>query len=110
MTTSDSLIVERPTGDIAVLRINRPQVRNALNLDVRTRLADEVTRCGTDNAVRCVIVTGSDVAFAAGADIGEMAEAGPVGGIWGNLQKYWRGLIGWPKALFAPRGGLSVCG
>ena len=73
MAAPDSLIVERPSSDIVVLKINRPQVRNALNLDVRTRLADEVTRCGADNAVRCDIVTGSDVAFAAGADIKQMA-------------------------------------
>ena len=53
MAAPDSLLVERPSSDIVVLKINRPQVRNALNLDVRTRLADEVTRCGADNAVRC---------------------------------------------------------
>jgi enoyl-CoA hydratase/carnithine racemase len=73
MAAPDSLVIERPSSDIVVLKINRPQVRNALNLDVRTRIADEVTRCGVDNTVRCIIITGSDVAFAAGADICEMA-------------------------------------
>ena len=58
MNTQDQVIVERPSGDIVVLRINRPQVRNALNLDVRTRLADEVARCSADETVRCIVIVG----------------------------------------------------
>src|SRR6476620_1519551 len=110
MAAPDSLIVERPSSDIVVLKINRPQVRNALNLDVRTRLADEVTRCGADNAVRCVIVTGSEVAFAAGADIGEMAEASPVEVMSRNVQKYWRALMDCPKPLIAAVEGFALGG
>jgi len=110
MAAPDSLIVERPSSDIVVLKINRPQVRNALNLDVRTRLADEVTRCGADNAVRCVIVTGSEVAFAAGADIGEMAEADPVEVMSRNVQKYWRALMDCPKPLIAAVEGFALGG
>jgi enoyl-CoA hydratase/carnithine racemase len=110
MPASDSLIVERPSDDIAVLKINRPQVRNALNLEVRTRLADEIMRCGADQAVRCIIVTGSDVAFAAGADIGEMAEAGPVEVMSRNVQKYWRTIMDCPKPLIAAVEGFALGG
>jgi enoyl-CoA hydratase/carnithine racemase len=110
MAAPDSLIVERPSSEIVVLKINRPQVRNALNLEVRTRLADEVTRCGADNAVRCVIVTGSDAVFAAGADIGEMAEAGPVEVMSRNVQKYWRALMECPKPLIAAVEGFALGG
>ena len=52
MAATNSLLVEHPNEDIVVFRINRPQVRNALNLEVRARLADEITRCGVDN--KCV--------------------------------------------------------
>ncbi|HTM74301.1 MAG TPA: enoyl-CoA hydratase-related protein, partial [Pseudolabrys sp.] len=110
MAASDSLIVERPSSEIVVLKINRPQVRNALNLEVRTWLADEVMRCGADNAVRCVIVTGSDAVFAAGADIGEMAEAGPVEVMSRNVQKYWRALMECPKPLIAAVEGFALGG
>ena len=110
MTAPDSLIVERPSDDIVVLKINRPQVRNALNLDVRTRLADEVTRCGAEKTVRCVIVTGSDAAFAAGADIGEMADAGPVEVMSRNVQKYWRTIMDCPKPLIAAVEGFALGG
>ncbi|HEY7232166.1 MAG TPA: enoyl-CoA hydratase-related protein [Pseudolabrys sp.] len=110
MAGPDSLLVERPFNDIVVLKINRPQVRNALNLDVRTRLADEVARCGSDNAVRCIIVTGSEAAFAAGADIAEMAEAGPIEVMSRNVQKYWRTIMDCPKPILAAVEGFALGG
>ena len=110
MTASDSLLVERPSNDVVVFRINRPRVRNALNLEVRTRLADEVTRFGADPDIRCMIVTGSEAAFAAGADIGEMAEAGPVEVMSRNVQKYWRAIMDCPKPLIAAIEGFALGG
>ena len=110
MAVSESLIVERPSEDIVVLRINRPQVRNALNLEVRAGLADKVMQYGADKAVRCIIITGSDVAFAAGADIGEMAEADPVEVMSRNVQKYWRAIMDCPKPLIAAVEGFALGG
>jgi enoyl-CoA hydratase/carnithine racemase len=92
------------------LKINRPQVRNALNLDVRTRLADEVARYGAEETVRCIVITGSDTVFAAGADIGEMANAGPVEIMSRNVQKYWRVLTDCPKPLIAAVEGFALGG
>jgi enoyl-CoA hydratase/carnithine racemase len=110
MNTQEQVIVERPSSDIVVLKINRPQVRNALNLDVRTRLADEVARCSADETVRCIVITGSDTVFAAGADIGEMADAGPVEVMSRNVQKYWRVLTECPKPLLAAVEGFALGG
>ena len=110
MNTQEQVIVERPSGDVVVLKINRPQVRNALNLDVRTRLADEVARAGADETVRCIVITGSDTVFAAGADIGEMADAGPVEVMSRNVQKYWRVLTECPKPLLAAVEGFALGG
>jgi enoyl-CoA hydratase/carnithine racemase len=110
MNTQDQVILERPSGDIVVLKINRPQVRNALNLDVRTRLADEVARSGADETVRCIVITGSETVFAAGADIGEMADAGPVEVMSRNVQKYWRVLTDCPKPLIAAVEGFALGG
>jgi len=110
MNTQEQVIVERPSSDIVVLKINRPQVRNALNLDVRTRLADEVARCSVDETVRCIVITGSETVFAAGADIGEMADAGPVEVMSRNVQKYWRVLTECPKPLLAAVEGFALGG
>jgi enoyl-CoA hydratase/carnithine racemase len=110
MAVPESLLVEHPSDDIAVFKINRPQVRNALNLEVRARLADEITRCGANSDVRCVIVTGTEVAFAAGADIGEMVEANPVEVMSRNVQKYWRAIMECPKPVIAAIEGFALGG
>src|ERR1035437_2130478 len=110
MTAPDPLLVERPSDAIVVFHINRPQVRNALNLEVRARLADEVTRHAADEKIRCLIVTGSDAVFAAGADIGEMAEAGPVEVMARNVQKYWRTIMDCPKPGIAAIEGFALGG
>jgi enoyl-CoA hydratase/carnithine racemase len=104
------LLIERPSNEIVVLRLNRPQVRNALNLAVRARLADEVTRHAADADIRCLIITGSDAAFAAGADISEMAEAGPIEVMARNLQKYWRAIMDCPKPVIAAVEGFALGG
>ena len=110
MTAPDPLLVERPSDAIVVFRINRPQVRNALNLEVRARLAEQVTRHAADEKIRCLIVTGSDAVFAAGADIGEMAEAGPVEVMARNVQKYWRTIMDCPKPVIAAIEGFALGG
>jgi enoyl-CoA hydratase len=110
MTAPDSLLIERPSDDIVVFRLNRPQVRNALNLALRIQLTDELTRHAADKKIRCLIVTGSDAVFAAGADIGEMAEAGPVEVMARNLQKYWRAIMDCPKPVIAAIEGFALGG
>src|SRR5512141_1502227 len=101
MTAPGSLLIERPSNDIVVFRINRPEVRNALNLEVRTGLADRITRYAADPEIRCLIIAGSDTVFAAGADIGEMAGAGPVEVMARNVQQYWRAIMNCPKPVIA---------
>ena len=110
MTASDQLLIERPSSDIVVLRFNRPQVRNALNLEVRRRLADEVTRHASDSDIRCLIITGSDTAFAAGADIGEMAKASPAEVMASDVPKYLRMISECPKPLIAAMEGYALGG
>jgi enoyl-CoA hydratase len=110
MAAEEQVIVERVASDIVVLKINRPPVRNALNLAVRTRLADEVALAGADETVRCIVITGSETVFAAGADIGEMADAGPVEVMSRNVQKYWRVLTECPKPLIAAVEGFALGG
>jgi enoyl-CoA hydratase len=65
-------------GAIAVLSVNRPEARNALDAETLDAIHDVFVTLEHDATVRCVIVTGAgDKAFAAGADIKAMADAGP---------------------------------
>jgi enoyl-CoA hydratase len=70
-----SLVLVEREAPIAVVLLNRPEVMNALNDEVMDELARVLAELDDDEAVRCVVLGGSERAFAAGADIGEMAEA-----------------------------------
>jgi len=110
MTEPDPLLIEHPAGDIVVLRLNRPQVRNALSLTLRQRLAEEILRYGADSKTRCIVITGDDKAFAAGADIGEMAKAGPIEVMARNVQQYYRPVVECPKPVIAAVEGFALGG
>ncbi len=69
-----TLLIERHVDGYAVVTLNRPEALNALNSTLTGELAAFLDSVETDDAVRCVILTGSGTkAFAAGADIKEMA-------------------------------------
>lgn len=59
---------------VATIQLNRPEAMNALNAELLTELATALREADANDKVRCIILTGSDKAFAAGADIKEMAE------------------------------------
>lgn len=59
---------------VALIRLNRPEAMNALNTELLDELADAVLAADANEKVRCLVLTGSEKAFAAGADIKEMAE------------------------------------
>lgn len=68
----DDAIYLDKTGPHAVLRLNRPDKRNALNLSMWKRIIDLLAEAESDPAIRLLIVTGEGPSFAAGADIDEM--------------------------------------
>lgn len=59
---------------VALIRLNRPDALNALNSKLLAELSEALTAADANDNVRCIILTGSDKAFAAGADIKEMSE------------------------------------
>ncbi len=68
----ETLIVEIE-DDIALIRLNRPEALNALNTRLMGELSTALIAADRSDKVRCIIITGSDKAFAAGADVAEMA-------------------------------------
>ena len=73
MSDHQTLLVEPATDGVVLIRLDRPQALNALNSQLMQELSRCVEALDRDDAVRCLVLTGSDKAFAAGADIKEMA-------------------------------------
>ena len=69
----ENILVEK-TGAVAVIRLNRPKAMNALNAALMAEMAQVLAELEADDGVRCLVLTGSDKAFAAGADIKEMKD------------------------------------
>ena len=74
-------VLTESNGAVGIVRINRPQVRNALNPQTIGELVDALEAFDRDDAIRCMILTGDDRAFAAGADITHMVEASAIDAI-----------------------------
>jgi enoyl-CoA hydratase/carnithine racemase len=71
-----SAIITKVEGSVGIATLNRPEALNALNTELLNELTDALEAWDRGTDVRCMIVTGSDRAFAAGADIKEMAPKG----------------------------------
>jgi enoyl-CoA hydratase len=74
---SDLVLVEREEP-IAVVLLNRPKQLNALSDELMGALVEALRELDGDEAIRCIVVGGSERAFAAGADIAQLAEASPI--------------------------------
>src|ERR1700744_4450223 len=78
MTDYAYILVERDES-VGIVTLNRPKELNALNFQLVGELADALEELDRDDTIRCIIITGAgDKAFAAGADIKEMADKSPI--------------------------------
>ncbi|MDB5035751.1 MAG: Enoyl-CoA hydratase/isomerase [Chlorobi bacterium] len=71
----ENIIVTAHDGFVATVQLNRPKVLNALNLQLMMELVEALETLDADPDIRCIVIHGSERAFAAGADITEMAGA-----------------------------------
>src|ERR1043165_8865122 len=78
MTLTYKNIKAETEGAVAIVSLNRPAALNALNSELMTELVDALDKFDADESVKVIILTGSERAFAAGADIKEMYDEGAV--------------------------------
>ena len=97
---------DTPNG-VALIRIDRPEARNALNLDMRRQLADLLEQLDDDPAVRATVITGDETAFAAGADLRMIAKASPMEMHRLGLHKLWERVARHEKPLIAAVNGYA---
>lgn len=95
------VLLSHPLDRVALLRINRPEAKNALNAEVRRQLAEHMITLGADASVRAIVITGNHEAFAAGADIKDMAAVGAIELMQRNNHLLWRTIAQCPKPVIA---------
>jgi len=104
------LVESSRDGHVALLRLNRPEARNALSPEVMETLAAELERLDPDPGVRCVVIAGSEEVFAAGADIKAMAERSFAEALRHPAASFWRRLAAIKTPLIAAVSGYALGG
>jgi enoyl-CoA hydratase len=104
------VLLERPGAGVALLRLNRPDRLNALNLAVRESLATHFTDLALDDAVRCVVITGDEKAFAAGADVAELAARTPADEAFAKSRAAWAAIERYHRPIVAAVNGFALGG
>jgi enoyl-CoA hydratase/carnithine racemase len=104
------VLIERPETGIAIVRLNRPDARNALSAELRAELATAFQQLAADDEVRCVVLAGSSKVFAAGADIKAMVEASPSEMMGNGSEAAWRVLRTFAKPVIAAVNGWALGG
>jgi len=111
MNDEPLVLVERqPEQRTALVRLNRPKQLNALNGAVMDALCAALEELDRDDAVRAIVVTGNERAFAAGADIGEMAGATPMDMLLTNRIGQWDRIRKVTKPVIAAVNGWALGG
>jgi enoyl-CoA hydratase/carnithine racemase len=95
---------------VALLRLNRPDRLNALNMAVRESLAAHFTALASDDTVRCVVVTGDEKAFAAGADVAELAQRTPTDEAFAKSRAAWAAVERYRRPIIAAVNGFALGG
>ena len=105
-----NLIVQAPADGVRLITLHRPQALNALNTALLAELAAELNAADQDPQIRAVVITGSLKAFAAGADINEMAQRDLVGILDDPRVAHWQRIAGFAKPLIAAVNGFALGG
>ncbi|HYY55429.1 MAG TPA: enoyl-CoA hydratase-related protein [Candidatus Dormibacteraeota bacterium] len=104
------LVIVQREPPIALVRINRPEVRNALNAEVMDELVAGLESLDADEGVRAIVLTGDDKAFAAGADITGFVEATPITMLRDALTTRWERIRRVETPLIAAVSGYALGG
>ncbi|MHB0791273.1 enoyl-CoA hydratase-related protein [Bradyrhizobium sp. 5.13L] len=115
-TGTDELLAEI-RDHVAVLTLNRPEVRNALSRRLSAALGNVIKRCGENSQVRSILVTGAGAAFCAGGDVKGMSEGSTaaeptfdqrVSDLRSNQRAVWGALVGMRKPTVAAIPGAAA--
>jgi enoyl-CoA hydratase len=103
-------ILVETRGRVGIIKLNRPQALNALNGALLAELGEAVERFDADAHIGCLVITGSDKAFAAGADIKEMVDKTFIEAFLSNLAATWDRVAHVRKPVIAAVAGFALGG
>jgi enoyl-CoA hydratase len=106
---TDLILTEREPP-IAVVLLNRPQQLNALSEELMAELVTQLEELDRDDEVRCIVLGGSERAFAAGADIGELARSSAIELYYQRRVERWDAIRGLWTPLVAAVSGFCLGG
>jgi enoyl-CoA hydratase len=97
-------------GAVALITLNRPKALNALNSTVMAELTEALSAFGKDDAIGAIVLTGSEKAFAAGADIKEMQDIDFVEAYVNDFISGWEAIAATRKPMIAAVSGFALGG
>lgn len=106
----ETILVETPAPGVGLVRLNRPQALNALNSQLTSEVFDALEAFDSDDSIRCMVLTGNDKAFAAGADIKQMEGMSSVDMFAGKDFTDWVRLTRIRKPIIAAVSGWALGG
>ena len=109
MSSYETILIEQ-RGAVTLITLNRPQALNALNSTVLAELIAAFSAYDSDESQRCLVLTGSEKAFAAGADIKEMQGQGFADMYGGNFFAGWEQVTATRKPWIAAVAGFALGG
>jgi len=107
---TDILLQNRPHDGVLLLTLNRPAKRNALNMELVLALDAALIEADEDDTVRCVVVTGDERAFSAGADIHDQHVHGAGVALSETRLAAWKRIGAFPKPIIAAVNGYVLGG
>jgi len=105
----ENILVEQ-RGRVGIIRLNRPQALNALNSALNAELGNVIAALDADAGIGCILITGSEKAFAAGADIKEMAAKSAVEVFMQDFTGDWDAVARARKPVVAAVAGFALGG
>jgi len=106
----ENIIAETKEGGVALITLHRPDALNALNSALIDELGAAVDALEADDAIGCIVVTGSEKAFAAGADIKEMQAKSYMDAYMENFISKWERITTCRKPVIAAVNGFALGG
>lgn len=104
------VVVERPGDRVGIIRLNRPERYNALSTELREHIASAITELDADPGIRCIVMTGNEKAFAAGADLAELSELRPMQDTFNKMSVAKRAIESSGTPIIAAVRGMALGG